>query len=257
MLNALKNRQLKVELFNEKTEKLAKEVEQQKLEEECKVYVGSLPWEMTEEELKRAFEPYGEIKKCTIMTNPETGRSKGYGILEFAAPEQASKAIYKMRRVEMYGRRLKVGKAMHMIPTGSGRRPEGSLSQEESLTISGNQRLLVMQKLTRANKQKPSRIIVLRNMVLPGQVDKELEEEVTSECTKFGQVERVVIYEEKATKEREAFVDIFVIFKDEKGSQHAQQALNQRYFAGRVVTAEFYDENEFDELVYRRRRRYY
>lgn len=69
MLNALKNRQLKVELLNEKTEKLAKEVEQQKLEEECKVYVGSLPWEMTEEELKRAFEPYGEIKKCTIMVS--------------------------------------------------------------------------------------------------------------------------------------------------------------------------------------------
>ncbi|NXC43909.1 PUF60 factor, partial [Penelope pileata] len=90
--------------------------------------------------------------------------------------------------------------------------------------------------------------MVLRNMVDPKDIDDDLEGEVTEECGKFGAVNRVIIYQEKQGEEEDAdiIVKIFVEFSMAAETHKAIAALNGRWFAGRKVVAEVYDQERFD-----------
>ncbi|BFY98530.1 hypothetical protein BsWGS_01569 [Bradybaena similaris] len=121
-----------------------------------------------------------------------------------------------------------------------------TLEQQESMEISGSSaRHMVMQKLMRKSE---CRIMVLRNMVGPEDLDDELESEVTDECGKFGIVNRVIIYQERQSEEEDAevIVKIFVEFSTQEEVEKACSSLNARFFGGRVVTAEKYDQDMYD-----------
>ncbi|KAK9155143.1 hypothetical protein Sjap_002623 [Stephania japonica] len=93
----------------------------------------------------------------------------------------------------------------------------------------------------------PTRVLLLRNMVGPGEVDDELEDETASECTKYGTVTRVLIFEitEPDFPVDEA-VRIFVQFERSEETTKALIDLDGRYFGGRIVHATFYDEDRFE-----------
>lgn len=93
-----------------------------------------------------------------------------------------------------------------------------------------------------------STVMVLRNMVGPEDIDDDLEGEVTEECGKFGSVNRVIIYQEKQGEEEDAdiIVKIFVEFSMASEMNKAIQALNDRWFGGRKVVAEVYDQDRFN-----------
>ncbi|KAF8097659.1 hypothetical protein N665_0284s0025 [Sinapis alba] len=95
---------------------------------------------------------------------------------------------------------------------------------------------------------EPTRILLLRNMVAPGEVDDELEEEVGSECGKYGTVTRVLIFEitEPNFPTHEA-VRIFVQFSRPEETTKALVDLDGRFFGGRTVRATFYDELKFSK----------
>nr|SVE70624.1 EOG090X0BIL [Daphnia similis]SVE71251.1 EOG090X0BIL [Daphnia similis]SVE71883.1 EOG090X0BIL [Daphnia similis]SVE72509.1 EOG090X0BIL [Daphnia similis] len=101
-------------------------------------------------------------------------------------------------------------------------------------------------ELTIADIMKnPSKVVYLRNMVGPGEVDSDLEPEVREECqTKYGDVNKVVIFEVPNAEEEEA-VRIFVEFKRVEAAVKAVIDLNGRFFAGRQVKAGFYDVERF------------
>ncbi|KAK4751181.1 hypothetical protein SAY87_004663 [Trapa incisa] len=94
----------------------------------------------------------------------------------------------------------------------------------------------------------PTRVLLLMNMVGPGEVDDELEDEVASECAKYGTVTRVLIFEitEPSFPAEEA-VRIFVQFERSEETTKALIDLDGRYFGGRVVHAFFYDEERFSK----------
>lgn len=125
-----------------------------------------------------------------------------------------------------------------------------TLQQQESMSIKGqNARHLVMQRLMR--RPLDSKVVILRNMVGPEDVDDLLKEEIQEECSKFGLVERVIIYNEKQTDNEEddnadVIVKIFVEFSLPSETEKAKEALNGRYFGGRLVRAELYDQALFD-----------
>ncbi|XP_065339250.1 poly(U)-binding-splicing factor half pint isoform X4 [Cloeon dipterum] len=124
-----------------------------------------------------------------------------------------------------------------------------TLQAQENLSIKGQSaRHLVMQKLMRKTEQ--SRVVILRNMVGPEEVDETLQEEIQDECTKFGIVDRVIIYKEKQSDDDDAvddiIVKIFVQFSKSSEAIIARDALNGRYFGGRLVRAEIYDQNLYD-----------
>ncbi|KAJ8026014.1 Poly(U)-binding-splicing factor PUF60 [Holothuria leucospilota] len=121
-----------------------------------------------------------------------------------------------------------------------------SLSEQENMTISGTSaRHMVMQRLQRNSE---SHVVVLRNMVGVDDLDEELEGEVTEECGRYGTVNRVVIYQEKQGEEEDAeiIVKIFVEFSSPDEAKAASEALNGRWFGGRMVKANAYDQEKFD-----------
>ena len=122
-----------------------------------------------------------------------------------------------------------------------------TLQQQENMSIKGQSaRHLVMQKLMRT--QSESVVVVLKNMVSPDEVDEELNDEISEECSKFGEVERVIIYQERQSEEDDAetIVKIFVEFKEAKAAKAAKSALNGRFFGGRRISCEIYDQDLYD-----------
>jgi RNA recognition motif-containing protein len=86
-----------------------------------KLYVGNLPFSATEDSLKEAFSQFGTVESVTIITDRDTGQSKGFGFLELATKQEAASAITKMHGSEMDGRTLKVSEAQPQVPRdGSG-----------------------------------------------------------------------------------------------------------------------------------------
>lgn len=124
-----------------------------------------------------------------------------------------------------------------------------TLQQQETMSIKGqNARHLVMQRLMRPRESK---VVILRNMVGPEDIDEMLQEEIQDECSKFGIVERVIIYNEKQSEFEDdemadVIVKIFVEFSMSVETEKARDALNGRYFGGRLVKAELYDQALFD-----------
>lgn len=94
---------------------------------------------------------------------------------------------------------------------------------------------------------KPTKVVLLRNMVAPGQVDSTLEDEVGEECTsKYGTVVGVVIFEVTTPQfPAELAVRIFVAFERQESAIKAAIDLGGRFFGGRLVQATFYDEERF------------
>ncbi|XP_023210343.1 splicing factor 45-like isoform X2 [Centruroides sculpturatus] len=97
--------------------------------------------------------------------------------------------------------------------------------------------------------KNPSKVVLLRNMVGPGEVDDELEPETKEECGKYGEVVKCLIFEIAASDipEEEA-VRIFIEFKRLESAIKAVVDLNGRYFGGRIVRAGFYDQDRFKRL---------
>ncbi|MCD6194861.1 RNA-binding protein [bacterium] len=74
-----------------------------------RIFVGNLPWEATEEDLKKFFEPMGEVAEAVIITR--NGRSRGFGFVEMPNEEEAKKAIKELNEKELGGRKVVVNEA--------------------------------------------------------------------------------------------------------------------------------------------------
>ena len=75
------------------------------------IYVGNVKYEMTESLLKEMFSAYGEVTSARIITDKETGRSKGFGFVEMPNDNEAKAAIEATNEKEIGGRTLKVNEA--------------------------------------------------------------------------------------------------------------------------------------------------
>src|SRR5512142_282895 len=84
-----------------------------------KLFVGGLSWGTTDDGLHGAFSPFGEIVEAKVITDRETGRSRGFGFVTFANDEGATKAISEMDGTELDGRTIKVNEAEDK-PRGGG-----------------------------------------------------------------------------------------------------------------------------------------
>ncbi|TPX61634.1 hypothetical protein PhCBS80983_g00925 [Powellomyces hirtus] len=93
-------------------------------------------------------------------------------------------------------------------------------------------------------------VVLLTNMVGSGQVDADLQHETADECSRFGRVERCVVYELPYQAPDNEAVRIFVEFSDISSAKRAQAELNGRFFGGRVVTASFYNMQRFRQQQY-------
>jgi cold-inducible RNA-binding protein len=85
-----------------------------------RLYVGNLSYSTTEDKLRAAFEPYGTVASATIMLDRMSGRSRGFGFVEYANEADAKKAIEALNGADVDGRALTVNEARAREEGGRG-----------------------------------------------------------------------------------------------------------------------------------------
>jgi RNA recognition motif-containing protein len=79
------------------------------------IFVGNLPWEVTEQDLTEAFSQYGPVEATRVAQDRETNRSRGFGFVEMSDAD-AERAIEALNNSEWGGRRLTVSEAKERAP---------------------------------------------------------------------------------------------------------------------------------------------
>lgn len=88
-----------------------------------RLFVGSLPWATTSDELKEMFAAVGTVESAEVIYDRRSGRSKGFGFVEMSTDEEAKAAVDKLNETDMGGRKIVVNEARP--------REEGSAPREE------------------------------------------------------------------------------------------------------------------------------
>jgi RNA recognition motif-containing protein len=86
-----------------------------------KLYVGNLPFRITEEEIRKLFEPHGEVRSVALITDRETGRPRGFGFVEMDE-DGARAAMEALDGSDFGGRALRVNEARERRPPRHGSR---------------------------------------------------------------------------------------------------------------------------------------
>ena len=86
-----------------------------------KLYIGNLPYSVDDESLHSKFSSFGEVQSAKVITDRETGRSKGFGFVEMANDNEADSAIEKLNGADFNGRAMNVSEARPQAPREGGR----------------------------------------------------------------------------------------------------------------------------------------
>ena len=85
------------------------------------IYVGNLAREITEDDLRQAFEAFGQVSTVTIIKDRFSGESRGFGFVEIPSKNEAQTAIAEMNGKELKGRAINVNEARPKTDRGGGR----------------------------------------------------------------------------------------------------------------------------------------
>jgi len=88
---------------------------------EKRLYVGNLPFDTTEDDLHQLFSAHGQIVSAKLITDMETGRSRGFGFVEMSTEDEAKAAIEKMNKAKVGERELTVNEARPRPEKSGGR----------------------------------------------------------------------------------------------------------------------------------------
>ncbi|XP_028176835.1 RNA-binding protein 39 [Ostrinia nubilalis] len=230
-----------------------------------RLYVGSLHFNITEDMLRGIFEPFGKIDHIQLMTDPETGKSKGYGFLTFHHAPDAKKAMEQLNGFELAGRPMKVGNVTERTDGGSSTRFDADELDRAGVDLGATGRLQLMFKLAEGtglqippaaasvlmgagsalvNPQPQvappiaTQCFMLNNMFDPATEtnpswDIEIRDDVISECNKHGGV--LHVYVDKASPQGNVYCKCPTIAT----AVASVNTLHGRWFAGRVITAAY------------------
>ncbi|PKY53408.1 splicing factor, CC1-like protein, partial [Rhizophagus irregularis] len=219
-----------------------------------RLYVGSVHFNLTEDDLRQVFEPFGPLEFVNLHKDPETGRSRGFAFIQYKNPEDAKQALEKMNGFELAGRTIKVGLVTDKSNGMNLNLDDGDVA---GLALNAQSRVELMQKLARDTdliaptatpiqsepprpvqpRVNPTRCVLLKNMFNPDEETEsnwaeELEEDVKSECIKYGPVVHISV-------DRESAGDIYMKFDSVSSAQAAVNGLNGRWFGGNQISAVF------------------
>lgn len=97
-----------------------------------KLYVGNLPYSVDDSALVENFSAFGDVQSAKVMTDRDTGRSKGFGFVEMGTDEQAQAAIGGLNGIEVQGRSITVNVAKPKEPRPQGFGGAGRYSGRQS-----------------------------------------------------------------------------------------------------------------------------
>ena len=90
-----------------------------------KLFVGGLAWATSDDTLRQHFETFGDVSEAKVITDRDTGRSRGFGFVTFNSADDASSAMQNLDGSELDGRRIRVDKATERGGGGGGRGGRG------------------------------------------------------------------------------------------------------------------------------------
>lgn len=90
-----------------------------------KVFVGGLSWDTNDQSLTAAFSQIGAVTEAKVISDRDTGRSRGFGFVTFAAPADAQRAIAELDGTDLDGRSIRVNQAEDKPRGGGGRGGRG------------------------------------------------------------------------------------------------------------------------------------
>ena len=80
------------------------------------IFVGNMPFNATADDLRDLFAAYGEVENASVITDRETGRSRGFGFVEMSNSSEAEAAISALNGTDLHGRKLTVNEARPREP---------------------------------------------------------------------------------------------------------------------------------------------
>jgi RNA recognition motif-containing protein len=95
-------------------------VEWTRSENRMKIYVGNLPFDTSEDQLRQAFEAFGQVSEVNVVMDRETGRPRGFAFVEMSSASEANAAITGLNGQEFNGRALNVNEARPRPEGGGG-----------------------------------------------------------------------------------------------------------------------------------------
>ncbi|GAA6062063.1 hypothetical protein JCM10212_003561 [Sporobolomyces blumeae] len=232
------------------------------------LYVGSLNFALTSEDIREVFQPFGELETVELHRDPLTGKSKGYCFVKFKEHKDAMVAIEKMNNFPLAGREIKVGLVAdrsatfnkHLTTTHE---PNLQL-EEQGGNPGGISRYELMQKLAGVDKppelpptpmfrpnipQNTTRNVLMKDAFNPEEEterdwDLDLAEDVKTECEdKYGKVLDIFVVKDSQQGE------IYIRFEKVEDSVKAVQGLNGRWFGGRQISAAHVGDSLYDANV--------
>jgi RNA recognition motif-containing protein len=99
---------------------LAVGVDWARVENRMKIYVGNLPFDTTEDQLRQAFEGFGQVSEVNVVMDRETGRPRGFAFVEMSTASEANAAITGLNGQDFNGRALNVNEARPRPEGGGG-----------------------------------------------------------------------------------------------------------------------------------------
>jgi RNA recognition motif-containing protein len=97
-----------------------------------KIFVGNLSFDTTSADLESLFSQMGTCESASVITDRETGRSRGFGFVEMSSASEAGKAISELNGREVGGRQINVSEAKEREGRSGGGRPRGGFSDRRS-----------------------------------------------------------------------------------------------------------------------------
>ena len=86
------------------------------------IFIGNLSWDTEEDDLKDLFNTYGEVRKCTIPLDRDSGRKRGFGFVEMISNSSEKTAIDDLQDVEWMGREIRVYQAKRIDRSPRGKK---------------------------------------------------------------------------------------------------------------------------------------
>jgi cold-inducible RNA-binding protein len=94
------------------------------------IFVGNLDFAATESSLRALFEPYGKVDRVNMVTDRDTGRSRGFAFVEMSNTQEADRAIAGLNGADFEGRALNVNEARPRTQGGGGRGNAGGFGRQ-------------------------------------------------------------------------------------------------------------------------------
>jgi len=208
-----------------------------------KLYVSNLLENLTEDDVKSFFVPFGEIEQVVLQLEPGTSILKGASV-QFKKSEDARYALEKMNGLDIAGKLLKVGligdKDVGMGGTTLEEMEGGAFrlnSQSRAQLMMNLNREVGLQLPVSAN---PTRTVLLKNLFDPAEETEpnwpeDIKVDVTEECSKFGGVLHAHV-------DKDSLGFVYLKFETVQGAQAAYQTLNGRKFSGRQIAVDYIPE---------------